>query len=373
MLLCALRQPDDYARRQPSVQPPADSPKLERGGLYAFRAALQDESELLIASGVNCLANTGIARFMKPVWMMRLCLLAGLLLAGCQTASVDMAAGEGGWRGPQSGPIGPFKERLYAYRSPVEADDGGRLLRIPYDELVDINERDEVPVRKVRGFWTKGLPRGVETTRSFENAGNTLQYRAAGKLDGGSTMTVIYVHGRGGDKEWGFDDERFGGNFNRLKNLLHAAGGAYISTDFTDFGAAGLSDIKALVAKYRRLTTGKLVVACGSMGNSHCWSIAQDRSFATMVDGIVALAAFPDDRFLNSPVARGSPKQIPLIIAHGSADPDYDYRATLAMYRKLRAAHPRYPVRFKLFMTGKHGAPVRMIDWRDTLNWIAAR
>lgn len=310
---------------------------------------------------------------MKTALLMRLTVFAGLFLAGCQSASVDLAAGNGGWRGPQSGPIGSFKERLYAYRSPVKADDNGRLLRIPYDELVDINERDEVPVRKVRGFWTRSLPRGVETTRSYKSAGKTLHYRAAGKLDGGSAMTVIYVHGRGGDKEWGFDDERFGGNFNRLKNLLHAAGGAYISTDFTDFGSAGFADVKALVAKYRPLTKGPLIVSCGSMGNAHCWSIAQDRQFASMVDGIVALAAFPDDRFIKSPVARGAPKRIPLVIAHGSADPDYDYRATLAMYERLRAAHPRYPVRFKLFMTGKHGAPVRMIDWRDTLNWIAAR
>lgn len=296
-----------------------------------------------------------------------------LLAAGCQTAGVSTASGDGGWQGPQSGPIGPFKENLYAYRTPVELSDGGRLMKIPYDELVDINQRDEVPVRKVRGFWTRSLPRGAETTGSYSSAGRTLEYRAAGKLDGGSAITVIYVHGRGGDKEWGFDDERFGGNFNRLKNLLLAAGGAYVSADFSDFGAKGFADIKALVAKYRPLTKGKLIVACGSMGNAHCWSIAQDGALAARVDGIVALAAFPDDRFLRSPVVRDAGRAIPLVIAHGSADPDYDYKATLALYEKLRSARPGYPVRFKLFVTGKHGAPVRMIDWRDTLNWIAAQ
>jgi hypothetical protein len=29
-----------------------------------------------------------------------------------------------------------------------------------------------------------------------------------------------------------------------------------------------------------------------------------------------------------------------------------------------------YPTRFILFQTGSHGTPIRMTDWRETLNWI---
>ena len=61
-----------------------------------------------------------------------------------------------------------------------------------------------------------------------------------------------------------------------------------------------------------------------------------------------------------------------MVIGHGSWDPDYDYKPMVAFYEALRAKAPDYPVRFLLFDTGKHGAPVRMIDWRDTLNWIAS-
>lgn len=287
------------------------------------------------------------------------------------SAASSGAAGQtNAWAGPQSGPIAPFKEQAFRYRKPLEVSDGGRFMRVPYDELKDINGRDEVPVRKVKSWWVSRLPKDAQVEREYSAGGRDHLYWAVGKIDGGSKITVIYVHGRGGNRHWGFDDERFGGNFNRLKNLMVRTGGAYVSPDFTDFEANGLADIKALVAKFRPLTSGPLVVSCGSLGNAICWNLAQDAAIARQIDGLVVLSGFPDDRFFSSPVARG--RHIPLIISHGSWDPDYDYKPILEFYQKLRKAVPGYPVRYILFDTGKHGAPVRMIDWRDALNWIGA-
>jgi len=290
-----------------------------------------------------------------------------VLLANAQTKD-----GSGTWNGPMKGILQPFKENLFRYRKPLEVADGGRFLKIPYDEIRDINKRDEVPVRKVQSAYVRKLPNGVEFEREYDGGGTRQLYRAMGTLDGGSKITMIYIHGRGGSRDWGFDDERFGGNFNRLKNMMLKAGGAYIAPDFTDFDAQGLKEIKALIAKYRPLTDGKLVVACGSLGNMHCWALARDAQASKQVDGIVVLAGFPDDAFLSSNAVKPGGRPIPLLIAHGSWDPDYDYKPTLAFYEALRQKAPDYPVRYILFETGKHGAPVRMIDWRDTLNWIAS-
>ncbi len=309
-------------------------------------------------------------------------LLVAAGLAGCQAdaptselvsarqgVAATPAAASGTWNGPQAGIMPPFKESAFKYRKPLEVSDGGRFMIVPYDEFVDINKRDEVPVRKVRSWYVKKLPAGSEKEFEYEAGGVRHMYRAVGTLDGGSKITVIYVHGRGGNRDWGFDDERFGGNFNRLKNMMLKAGGAYIAPDFTDFEAQGLAELKQLIAKYRPLTSGKLVIACGSLGNSHCWNLALDPQASRQIDGIIVLAGFPDSRFLSAPVVTGG-RPIPLVIAHGSWDPDYDYKPTLEFYRTLRAKAPDYPVRYILFDTGKHGAPVRMIDWRDTLNWI---
>ncbi len=275
------------------------------------------------------------------------------------------------WTGPQAGVLPPFKENAFKYRKPLENSDGGRFLKLPYNELVDINQRDEVPVRKVRSFYIQPLPKGVEKELEYESGGTVHKYRAMGALDGGSKLTMIYVHGRGGNRDWGFDDERFGGNFNRLKNMMLKAGGAYIAPDFTDFEAKGLAEIKALVAKYRPLTTGKLVVSCGSLGNAHCWALANDPQATKQIDGFIVLAGFPDSKFLTSPVLK-SARKVPLVIAHGSWDPDFDFQPMVDFYQQVRTKAPGYPVRFLLFDTGRHGAPVRMIDWRDTLNWIAS-
>jgi hypothetical protein len=287
-------------------------------------------------------------------------------------AAAQANAGKETWNGPMDGILAPFKESLFRYRKPLEVADGGRYLKVPYDEIRDINKRDEIPVRKVLSAYVRKLPRGTEVEREYDAGGTRQLYRAMGALEGGSKITMIYIHGRGGSRDWGFDDERFGGNFNRLKNMMLRAGGAYIAPDFSDFESQGLSEIKALIAKYRPLTDGKLVIACGSLGNMHCWALARDAQASKQIDGIVVLAGFPDESFLSSGVVRPGGRPIPLLIAHGSWDPDYDYKPTLAFYQALRQKAPDYPVRYILFDTGKHGAPVRMIDWRDTLNWIAS-
>ncbi len=274
---------------------------------------------------------------------------------------------------PLEGIVAPFLENAFRYRPLIEVEDGGAFMRVPYDELVDINKRDEVPVRKVRSWYVRKLPAGAETSGTFSSGSVTQSYRAVGKLDGGSKFTLIYLHGRGGNKDWGFDDERFGGNFNRLKNMVIKSDGAYISPDFTDFDAQGFAEVKALIARFKPLTSGPLIVSCGSLGNTHCWNIMQDDKTSRQVDGIVMLAGFPDERFFSSPAAKSAARHIPLVIGHGSSDPDYSYEPTLAFYKRLKKATPSYPVRYLLFDTGTHGAPVRMIDWRDTINWIASR
>ena len=307
-------------------------------------------------------------------------LLLPVVLSGCQSsgpsavlveARTATTAGDGVWNGPKTGLLAAFREPQFAYRTPLEVSDGGRFMRIPYDEKRDINQRDEIPVRKVKSWYVSPLPAGAEREGTYGTRG--LKVRGIGALDGGSKLTVIYIHGRGGNRDWGFADERFGGNFNRLKHMILRAGGAYISPDFTDFDRTGYEDVSQLVTRFRPLTKGKLVVACGSMGNVHCWQLAADAAMSAMIDGLVVLAGFPDNRSILAAASRPASRHVPLVIGHGSWDPTFDYKPMLELYRRVREKAPSYPARFLLFDTGKHGAPVRMIDWRDTLNWIAAQ
>ncbi len=267
----------------------------------------------------------------------------------------------------------PYKDKAFQYRTPLESRDNGDFLRVPYDVKRDIDKRDEFPVRKVKSRFVSTRPKRHQQDLVMLANGRQITYFAVGQLSGGAAMTVIFLHGRDGSRHLGFDDDRFGGNFNRLKNLMFRNNGIYISTDFTDFKDAGLQDVTALVARYRPLTSGPIVIACGSMGAFLCWRLMKDKQAAAMIDGYVILGGFPDTEFLASGKLKVPAKKVPIYFAHGSVDSVYPWQDTHRYYETLRKASPGYPVRYALFDTGKHGTPVRMIDWRVALNWIAAR
>ena len=73
--------------------------------------------------------------------------------------------------------------------------------------------------------------------------------------------------------------------------------------------------------------------------------------------------ANPD--FLKSPAHAA---RLPMLFSHGSDDNVYPWTEQHALYKKLIAEG--YPTRFLLFNTGSHGTPIRMTDWRETLNWV---
>ena len=266
----------------------------------------------------------------------------------------------------------PHKDRLFKYRKPLEVQDNGDFLRLPYDPRRDINKRDELPVRKVKGKYVSSKPKRHEQDTSITVNGRTVTHFAVGALDGNSAMTVIFLHGRDGSRHIGFSDEKFGGNFNRVKNLMFRNGGIYISSDFTDFEEAGRKDIEALISYYRPKTRGKLVVACGSMGSFLCWRLIKNARSSAMIDAFVIMAGFPDPDFVASGNIRVPPRRQPIYFAHGGIDYVYDWKNLYEFYRGLRRKSPGYPVRLAVFDGGKHGTPVRMIDWRIALNWIAA-
>lgn len=267
--------------------------------------------------------------------------------------------------------IAPYKERLFKYRKPIEIQDNGDFQRLPYDPKRDINKRDEMPVRKVHGKYVSSKPTRKQIDTSITHEGRTVTHFAVGALQGNASMTVIFLHGRDGSRHLGFSDEKFGGNFNRVKNLMFRNGGIYISSDFTDFEDEGRKDITALVSYYRARTNGKVVIACGSMGSFLCWRLAKDKQASAMIDAYVIMGGFPDPSYLANGkvnVPKGNP---PIYFAHGSIDSVYKWTDTHRYYKALRAKAPGYPVKMALFDGGKHGTPVRMIDWRVALNWIA--
>lgn len=269
-----------------------------------------------------------------------------------------------------SGPLKPYKDDLFAYPGVLELQDNGGFMKVDYQELRDINKRDQVPERRVHRRYVSLKPNRQQRKFDLKSDGRTLETYEIGKASR-ARFAVIFVHGRGGDRRLGVNDWSFGGNFNRLKNLAVNNGGVYYAPSFSDFSDGGYRGLLSLVDHIAKTSpNAPIVLACGSMGSQLCWRAAHEAALAPRLAGMIILGGQRDDRFLQSEAFRFSR---PLLLAHGSQDSVYPWRQQYQLYDRTRQARPDYPVRFVLFETGGHGTPIRMIDWRTSLNWILSQ
>ena len=263
------------------------------------------------------------------------------------------------------GPIKPFKDDIFSNQTVLRTEDGGAYEVIDYQEMRDINGRDREPERRVKDAYVSvGVRRHQENeTLAIEN--RAIDVTRVGQAKG-ATFTVIFIHGRGGDRRLGANDYTFGGNFNRLKNLAVNNGGTYYAPSVTSFDDKGIADIAALIRHSFQQSSGRpVILACASMGSFICQGISSDPEAARHLKGMVLLGGPPD---LKLPTSALAAAKVPIYFAHGSADSVYKAEEQTAIYRKLKRAD--YPVRFALFQTGSHGTPIRMVDWRKALNFV---
>ncbi len=293
----------------------------------------------------------------------RLRAITTLVIAASLAASAALAA-------PLRLP--PQKDQLFAFPGVIRTENGGDFIVIDYDKQRDIHVRDEVPEKKVQ--W-KYVDTGVNWQQRHVDYkggdGRTLRTVVVGAADRPASMIVIFLHGQNGTRFLGADDWSFGGNFNRIKNMVVKAGGLYLSPDFTDFGPKGAADVKALMLAIAARSPGAPVfLACGSFGGKLCWQIADDPQAVGVLSGMLLMGTMPDEGFLSSAAMKADGRRIPLYFGHGSDDAVFAWQDQAGFFEQIRNAVPGYPSKFVLFQTGSHGTPIRMTDWRAVINWM---
>jgi dienelactone hydrolase len=265
----------------------------------------------------------------------------------------------------QEGPIPPFKDNLFSSHKVLKSDDGGAYEVMDYNELRDINERDQEPERRVRGAYVDLSVRRSQENETLTLGGRNVDVTRVGPSSG-ERFAVIFIHGRGGDRRLGVNDYSFGGNFNRLKNLSARNGGTYYSVSVKSFDDKGAADVGALTRYAFEQSGGRpVILACASMGGIICQNIVRDRDTVRYLGGMVLLGGPPDAGLAGTPYAK---LKLPIYFGHGSADSIYKAEDQEKIFRGLRASN--YPARFSLFQTGGHGTPIRMVDWRKVLNFV---
>ena len=263
------------------------------------------------------------------------------------------------------GPVGPFKDDLFSDQTVLESRDGGAFQVLDYDELRDINGRDREPERRVKSAYVDTGVNSQQSNETLDFGAFKLPVTRVGAASN-AAFTVIFIHGRGGDRRLGANDFSFGGNFNRLKNLAVRSGGTYYIPSVPSFDAAGVAAIAALVDHASTRSPGRpVILACASMGSFICSGIARDARASSQLQGMAILGGAPDPEFPSTPAYK---RRLPLFLTHGSADKVYKADDQQAVYQRLHDAG--YPVRLAIYRTGGHGTPVRMSDWRQILNWL---
>lgn len=280
-------------------------------------------------------------------------LLAGLFsLVSAQGAMAD------------DGPIKPFKDELFSRTKVLQQADGGDFKVMDYQEMRDINGRDQELELHVKAPYVDLRVKRFQQDETLSFGGRNLDVTRVGQA-AGENFVVIFIHGRGGDRRLGASDGRFGGNFNRLKNLSIGNGGTYYSVSVPSFDAAGAADIGHLIRYAFEQSAGHpVILACASMGSIICQHVSRDPETVRYLGGMVLMSGAPDPGFPTTPFAK---LKLPLYLAHGSADSVYPPAPQQDLYRKLHSRH--YPVRLTIFNTGGHGTPLRMMDWREVLNF----
>jgi dienelactone hydrolase len=262
----------------------------------------------------------------------------------------------------------PFKDALFSYPGILASEDDGDFVTVDYQEMRDINGRDRVPEREVKSDYVSLGVRWKQDFEKIEAGGREIEIFRAGKI-GNAAFAVIFIHGRGGDRKLGANDKRFGGNFNRLKNLAVDNGGVYLAPSVKSFDAAGAEEISALIGAVRaQAPKARIVLSCASMGSFICWTIARDAQTVAELSGMMVMGGVTDPEYKASAAHQA---KLPLFFSHGSRDSVYAADNQIAAYKAL--TKEAYPARFVLFETGSHGTPVRMTDWRDSMNWIFSR
>jgi pimeloyl-ACP methyl ester carboxylesterase len=266
--------------------------------------------------------------------------------------------------------LSSYKDAEFAYPGIIGDASNPLDLTIDYNELRDINGRDEVPERRVKRGYVSLSPRKVEKDVKIESDLGDLRAIATG-TQSNATFIVVYLHGKGGNRRQGSNDYTFGGNFNRIRNLAAQNGGLYLTPDFSTFDDRGAREVKTIMTAFLAQSPGaRLVVACGSMGGFLCHRLAQDTDIAQNLSGMLFLGSFPDDKFKSSAAFQAG---MPVFIGHGTNDVTSPLATMEAFAADLRKAGGKSRVMMHRFQSGSHGTPVRMSDWRLVLNWMLAR
>jgi hypothetical protein len=265
--------------------------------------------------------------------------------------------------------LAPYKDKLFANPKPFKTMYGDSLEMVEYSVERDLYGRDEVPEKKAKAKYVSEID-DAEYDLTLRDGEIETQLLAVGNVDK-PKIVVMFLHGRGAGRQAGFNDWNFGGNFNRIKNLMLRNDGVYVSPSFSDFRESGKNEVKGIMKAFAEKAPGvPIFIACASAAGALCVSLADDAGSRSMLAGVLFLGAGVRDIESAAKAFTEAKPPVPIFIGHGSDDAIVDWVRLELFLKEIKKANNEYPIRFRLFVSGQHGTPMRMTDWRQVLIWM---
>jgi hypothetical protein len=265
--------------------------------------------------------------------------------------------------------LAPFKDGIFKLPKTLASNADGSYVVVEFDPKRDIDGRDLVPEKQAKPQY---VSLDVNRTRQdlvLHDGKVNVPFVEIGDLTKPARAAVIFVHGNNGNRFQGVDDGTFGGNFNRLKNLVAKSGGIYLSPGLSDAKLGGTAEVKLLMLEFAGRSPGApIFLVCASNGGNICWRLIRDPKVTGLITGVLLVGATADFDFPDTPV--GKAKRIPIYVGHGNKDKVIAWEKQDKFYKTMRNLLPGYPLRVVIFDKGAHGTPMRMTDWRQVINWM---
>lgn len=271
-----------------------------------------------------------------------------------------------------------FKDDLFAYKAIVSEEAEWKYKLISYSQKRDLEERDEVPEKKVSAEYRSIEKFDIykkDKTFSYNNkkisyVENTKAWVDIKKED--VKYLTIYIHGLNGNRWQWVNDYTFGWNFNRIQNLMLENNGSYIATEFSDFWVLWMSQVRELIKqKKKEYPNVKVYVACWSSGWAICWWLANNNEGNKLLNGLLILGSSSGNNWLNNKLlSTNRSKLLPIFIAHGEKDRVIGLQGQKNFFYSVLSKNKNYPIRMHTFTNWTHWTPIRMLDWKVVMEWM---
>lgn len=258
-----------------------------------------------------------------------------------------------------------FKDELYSYRKILQSSHNGTYRVIDYSEKIDIEDRDEIDVDKV---YDKYIDYSVDKYKQLITNWVINYYQVTDPQVSKSEKqyVLLYFHWAWWNKWQWVNNITFWGNFNRVQNLSVLNKWVYITID-VDWSKQWVNNVWLLLQQlHTTYPNAKIILSAGSKWWEMIWSLLSS-SYNVLINGVIFIGSVLDSSNSSYTSKFLINNHIPIYIWHWSKD-FIPYKEKLVFLEDIEQQWGIIQV--DIFNWWVHWTPIRMINWRDVLEWI---